>query len=314
MHTRLIITVTHIVCGAVLLSLVSCVHRPFADEYYFQAMGEPQDIVVTMDMSRIERLPGGQSLLDSDEPSFAQLLSRIDRLSVSLYNPRPSVSEDGVLSMQDIASYEFHGGLEGNIPAFLTNSMLLWSDDWEKIEEDRIRYYRNEWLGLDIYAPQRGLLLFASDNYMKAYQETFKHRVTRIHKGLADRMAKALFGFYIASPQAMIDVGLALPKTVLAQISSMVLVIEEDETGELSLGGIITMHTPKLANSLSILLKSSYISEKRRNREPLGDLTNLFLLEDSAVHINGMSLSEEQYASFSELFGSLTSITTGVKR
>jgi len=314
MRTKRTGIVTCTICAIVLLSLVSCVHRPFADEYYFQAMGEPQDIVVTMDMQRIDRLPGTSALTHSEDPSFAQLLSRIDRLSVTLYNPAALELTDDVIDMQDIDSYEFYGGVEGNIPAFLTNSMLLWNDDWEKVEEGRVRYYRNDWLGLDVYAPQRGLLLFASDNYMKVYQDTYKHRVTRIQRGLADRMANALFGFYIASPQAMIDVGLAIPQTVLAQMESMVLVIEEHDDQTLSLGGVFTMHTPKLANSLSILLKSSYISEKRRNREPLGDLTNLFILEEAAVHINGMSLSEEQYATFSELFGSLTTITTGEKR
>ncbi len=291
---------------AVLTSLLSCVHRPFKDEYYFQALGNPQEIVVTVDMSNPEKLPGNFT--------FSQLLSRVDRLSVALYDPDGFDSSTESIPMQDISSYEFYGAVEGNIPAFLTNSMLLWDDAWDKIEHDSTRYYRNDWLGLDVYAPQRGLLLFASDNYMKVYQETYKNRTTKIPKGLADRMAKALFGFYIASPQAMIQVGLAIPQSVLLQSESIVFVIEESDTDRPTLGGIITMKTPKLANSLSILLKSSYISDKRRNREPLGDLTNLFILEDDVVYINGMELSESQYASFSELFGSLVSFTTGVNK
>lgn len=290
---------------------VSCVHPPIVDEYYFQAMGEPQEIVVTVDTRSPERLP---SQFLTQDPSFSQLLARVHRLSVTLYDPDRKESEDGLLDTEDLARYQFYGAAEGNIPAFLTNSALLWSDDWDKVEEGTVRYYRNTYLGLDVFAPKRGLLLFASDDYMKAYHTVYKNRTTKIPLALADRMANALFGFYIGSPQAMVDVGLAIPKTVLAQTDSIVLVLEEDLENKLSLGGIITMKSPKLANSLSILLKSSYISDKRRNREPLGDLTNLFLLEEASVYINGMEISEEQYAAFSQMFGSLASLTTGEKR
>jgi hypothetical protein len=296
---------------AMLMSLVSCVHRPADDQYWFQGMGSDREIVVTVDTKHPEKLPGP---LVFDDPTFAQLLQRVDRLSVALYDTADGEDPDGVLDAGDLSRYEFYGAAEGNIPAFLTNSMLLWNEEWRKIEEGTIRYYRNEWLGLDVFAPRRGLLLFASDDYLKAYRTIYKERSTRIPIGLADRMSNAVFGFYIAGPQAMIDVGLALPKTVLAQTASIVLVLEESGDGVPALGGIITMKSPKLANSLSILLKSSYISDKRRNREPLGDLTNLFILENDAVYINDMPLSDTQYSAFSEIFGSLASLTTGEKR
>ena len=297
-----------LIISMMLMSVISCVHRPFVVEYYFQAMGEPQEIVMTVDMSRHETLTG--SMISSD-PSFSALLSRVNRLSVALYDTKGTTSEDGILSLQDLSTYAYYGAVEGNIPAFLTNSMLLWDDAWDKVEEQSVRYYRNTQLGLDVYAPKRGLLLFASDDYLKAYQRTYRNRTTQIPRGLADRMATSVFGLYVHSPQAMIDVGLAIPKTVLEQTESLMFVIEESLEGELTLGGIITMQNTRLANALSILLKSSYIAEKRRNREPLGDLTNLFILEENAVYINGYPLSEEQYRQFSQLFGSLTSLSAG---
>jgi len=293
-----------------MVSLTSCVHKsPFSKEYYFQAMGDPGEIVVTVDTSSPERLP--QSLTMVEDATFTDLLGRIDRLSINLYDTSSSPVSDTILTPEDLSSYAFYGALEGNIPAFLTNSALLWNSDWEKVEEGNIRYYHNEWLGLDVYAPKSGLLLFASDNYLRAYQETYKERKTKIPKGLADRMANSLFGFYIASPQAMLDVGIALPETVLPHIASMVLVIEENGQQSFVLGGILTMQSAKLANTLSILLKSSYISDKRRNKEPLGDLTNLFILEDDVVYIHDIVLSEEQFASFSTIFGTLASLTKG---
>lgn len=293
-----------LICCIVLATAISCVHRPFGDDYYFQAMGADQEVVVTMDLSDPQRL------VAPIPASFTSLLSRVNRLSVALYDPE-GVSDTDVLTAQDLSSYEYYGGIEGNIPAFLTNCMLLYDDQWQQIESGRVRYYRNETLGLDVYAPTRGLLLFASDNYLKAYQETWKERVTRIPKSLADRMANSLFGFYIASPQAMIDVGISLPKTAIAQSDSLVFVIEETDEGELTLGGIITMKSEKLANSLSILLKSSYISDKRRKGEPLGDLTNLFILDEDAVYIQGMELTQNQFDQFSQLFSSLVSLPAG---
>lgn len=298
--------------GSVLLILTGCVHRvPYEQEYYFQAMGDPAEVVVTVDMQSSQRLFGEQLVRDA---SFAELLDRVDRLSIALYNPDPAADADGLLDAEQLSSYSFYGGVEGNIPAFLTNTSLLWNPDWQQVENERTRYYRNEWLGLDVYAPRNGLLLFANGNYMKAYETTYRERTTKIPAGLADRMANSLFGFYIASPQAMIDVGLSIPRTVLLETRSMMLVVEDDGNGGLALGGVITMNTEKLANSLSILLKSSYISEKRRNKEPLGDLTNLIVLRDDAVVIDGMDLSDEQYAAFSEMFGSLASITGGENR
>ena len=101
---------------------VSCVHPPIADEYYFQAMGEPQEIVVTVDTRSPERLP---SQFLTQDPSFSQLLARVHRLSVTLYDPDRKESEDGLLDTEDLSRYQFYGAAEGNIPAFLTNSALL---------------------------------------------------------------------------------------------------------------------------------------------------------------------------------------------
>lgn len=296
--------------GTVFL-LVSCVHRsPYVDEYYFQALGEPGNIVVTVDTTDPGRLP-----VSVEDPSFAALLRRVDRLSVELYDPHaPDVPGDEQLDAQRLSTYRMRGALEGNIPAFLTNSMLLWSDGWEQVETDTNRYYHHEQLGIDAYAPKNGLLLFANEDFLSHYRSSHKNRVTRIAFPLAERMAQSLFGIYIGSPQAMIDVGLDIPQSVLRQSESLVLVIERNLSGDPMLGGIVTMKSERLANSLSILLKSSYISDKRRNKEPLGDMTDMFVLAGNAVHIEGMALSEAQFASFSAMFGSLASYTMGEKR
>lgn len=280
------------------LSLSSCVHKIPKGEHFFQAMGEVGEVVVTVDTTSLERLP-----IKVEEGSFSNLLSRVNRLSVALYDPlEREIDPEEPL---DLSGYAYYGALEGNIPAFLTNSALLWDKEWQQVEEGQIRYYHNDYLGLDVYAVKRGLLLFASENYSNAYQKSYSQRKVKIEHSLAERMATSLFGLYIASPKAMLEVGLELPKTVIPHIASITFVIEENGVEGYSLGGIITMQSERLANSLSILVKSSYISDKRRKKEPLGDLTNLFILEGDALYINGLPLSDEQLVNFQALFNNL---------
>ncbi len=280
------------------LTLSSCVHKIPKGEHFFQAMGEVGEVVVTVDTTNLERLP-----LKVEEGTFTQLLSRVNRLSVALYDPlEAEVDPEEEL---DISGYAYYGAVEGNIPAFLTNSALLWDSDWQKVEEGRLRYYHNDYLGLDVYAVERGLLLFASENYSDAYHKSYAQRKVKIEHSLAQRMATSLFGIYLASPKALIEVGLEIPKTVIPHIASVTFVVEEGREENYALGGIIVMQSERLANSLSILVKSSYISDKRRKKEPLGDLTNLFILEGDAFYINGLPLNDEQLVSFQALFNKL---------
>ncbi len=280
------------------LTLSSCVHKIPKGEHFFQAMGEAGEVVVTVDTTNLERLP-----VKVEEGNFTHLLSRVNRLSVALYDPlEREVDPEEEL---DLSGYAYYGALEGNIPAFLTNSALLWDSDWEKVEEGRLRYYHNDYLGLDVYAVQRGLLLFASENYSDAYHKSYKERKVKIEHSLAERMATSLFGIYLATPKALLEVGLEIPKTVIPHIASITFVVEDNKGDGYTLGGIITMQSERLANSLSILVKSSYISDKRRKKEPLGDLTNLFILEGDALYINGLPLNDEQLVSFQALFSKL---------
>ena len=285
-----------------LLFLTSCVHHtPFVQEHYFEAMGDEGEVVMTFSVEDASRII---DMSDAETGIFSALLKRVDRVSFALYNQ--SKSEDTSLS-----DYSFYGGAEGNIPSFLTNTSLLYSKEWDKIEEEENHYYRNDYLGLDVYSPKSGLLLFASDEYMKAYNDTYKERTKKIESGLANRMADGLFGVYINSPQTMIDIGIEIPQAVLSKTLSIMLVFEEDDEQNIVLNGEITMESDKLAKSLSILLKSSYISTKRRNREPLGDLTGLFTLDENKVSIANMLMNDQQIESITGLFSPLTTLAAG---
>jgi hypothetical protein len=73
------------------------------------------------------------------------------------------------------------------------------------------------------------------------------------------------------------------------------------------LGGSIVMKSERLASSLSILLKSSYIADKRRQKESFGDLTNLFIVNKETLLIEGLALNEDQVTLLMQLFGQLLS-------
>jgi len=290
-----------------------CVHRtPFTDEYYFQAMGDPTELVVTLDLSKSDILYGAAVENASSGNKLGilgTLLDRVDRVSMAFYEPVGIVRDEN--SVVDLSSYAFYGGIEGNIPRFITNTALLWTPGWEKVENERTRYYRNPAMNLEVASPKNGLLLFSQGDYMKAYDTTYANRETKIPSALARRMASSLFGFYVTSPKAMIDIGLEIPTTVLMQMKTLLLMIEQNPAGKVVLQGSISMNTTRLANSLSILLKTAYIADKRRSKTPIGDLTDLFVLKDDTLLINNMDLSQEQLDSFTKMFGSLLSATGG---
>lgn len=285
-----------------ILLLSSCVtKKQLFDSHYFQALGSDEAIVVTFNAKK-EAL----DFLNLEDTTVGPLLERLERLSVELYKDYYDYSNE-FITETDLKEYNYRGAIEGKFPKLITNTVLLKDSTWEKVEYDNgLRSYRNDQLALEAYAARRNLLLFTNDNYVDLYQSTVKNREVKIDLALAEQMASALFGFYFATPQAMIDIGLPIPKSALLQCESIMLYVNYAFPEKFLLGATITLKNERLANSLSILLKSSYISEKRRNKEPLGDLTDLFNLVDNTVVIKNLELSEKDYKQISSLFNNLS--------
>ena len=277
----------------IILLFSSCTHTsPFKEERYVSAFGDDGDIVVSISPKK------ASSIVDIDSLSTSQvasLLDRIDRVTLALYENKESVEGD-------FSTYSFYGGIEGNIPSFLTNTALLYSKQWEGIEGEGTRFYRNEELGLDIYSPKSGILLFSNDDYMRVYNDTYKNRTQKIDPSIADRLSSSSFGIYIASPEAMIEIGLEIPTSVLSKAQSLLVVFETIEGGEHVLGAALTMDNEKLANSLSILLKSGYISDKRRSGESFKDVLDIFAQDENRVDIYNWKLTSEQMSLISSQF------------
>lgn len=288
----------------VVLMLTSCLSKKdIADRYYFQSLAEDNSVVVTVDTRDFKRL--GVDLKQENE--LSALLKRISRFSIAFDLPK-EFGEDELITNENLKSYNFKGAIEGNIPSFITNTILLKSSEWEKrVYANNIRSYRNDKLELEVYAPKKDLLLFANDNYLEHYYNSYKKRQILIDVKQATSMSNSLFGFYIASPQAMLDIGLKIPKSALLQSNSIMLYVNETEEKKMVLGGSIVMKSERLASSLSILLKSSYIADKRRQKESFGDLTNLFIVNKETLLIEGLALNEDQVTLLMQLFGQLLS-------
>lgn len=288
----------------VLLMLTSCLSKKdISDKYYFQSLAEDNSVVVTIDTRDFKRL--GVDLKQENE--LSSLLKRISRLSIAFDLPK-EFGEDEIITNENLKSYNFRGAIEGNIPSFITNTILLKSSEWEKrVYANNIRSYRNDKLELEVYAPKKDLLLFANDNYLEHYYNSYKKRQILIDVKQATSMANSLFGFYIASPQAMLDIGLKIPKSALLQSNSIMLYVNETDERKMVLGGSIVMKSERLTSSLSILLKSSYIADKRRQKESFGDLTNLFIVNKETLLIEGLALNEDQVTLLMQLFGQLLS-------
>lgn len=287
----------------VVLMLTSCLSKKdILDKYYFQSLAEDNSVVVTVDTRDFKRL--GVDLKQENE--LSTLLKRISRFSIAFDLPKEF--DDELITNENLKTYNFRGAIEGSIPPFITNTILLKSNEWEKrVYPNNIRSYRNDTLELEVYAPKKDLLLFANDNYLEHYYKSYKNRQILIDVKQATSMANSLFGFYIASPQAMLDIGLKIPKSALLQSNSIMLYINETDENKMVLSGSIVMKSERLASSLSILLKSSYISDKRRQKESFGDLTNLFIVNKETLLIEGLALNEEQVTLLMQLFGQLLS-------
>lgn len=285
-----------------LISITSCRHTSFLqDERYVEAFGDEEDIVVSISPKKASNLIEFDHLLPQE---IASLVDRIERISFALYENEESVEGD-------FSTYSFYGGVEGRIPSFITNTALMYSKEWAKQENEVTRYYRNEKLGLDIYSPRRGILLFSNDDYMKSYETTYKNRTKKMDSSLAERLATSSFGIYIASPHAMIDIGLELPTSVLSKTNSLLIIFTSLDDDKVALGAAFTMESEKLASSLSILLKSGYISDKRKNKEEFKDVVDIFTQESNRVDIHNLMLTKEQLSIIKSQFSSITNILTG---
>lgn len=279
----------------VVLLLASCKHtHEFTDGYYFQAMGEDSEIVVTVDTQKAREVR--PSILGVNDSLLNSILEKSSRISVSL--SKDEYLEDDPYPA-DIASMDISGAIEGEYSKFMINTGLGFSKEFSKVKEDEVKFYSNEERTIELGSPTNGVILFSNDSYAELYDNTIKNRVIKISDEKAKLLGESVMGLYVRSPQTMISLGFDLPYSVIIQMSDAVIYVIENE-GVFYLYADITMKSPSLAKTLNTLLRNQVVAElKRLGEKPdFKALALQYYTEDDKVMIRDRVMSESELAAF----------------
>ncbi len=261
----------------VLVLLTGCVHHtPFTTEYFYQALGESGEIVMTADTERIK-----EGELDGVvDPGLTDntVVKKSTRITASL--------------IPDGDGYITSGAVEGNISSFTTNTALAFSSAFKKEKEDGVKWYTDSVMSL--YSPQNGVLLFSDGDYPSFYKRAYSEREMRIDDETAALMASAALSVYIFEPGSLRELGFEIPDTVTAEMTRTCLLINRRD-GELKLSGWIETTSEGTARALNTLLRNQIIQEKRRAGEKLDypSLSTIFVVDGSSVKITDYTLTGE---------------------
>jgi len=271
------------VLAVVVLSSCATVSQKGRPYYDFQAMGEENVIVVTIDARKEQELVQAAF---SDLEEFAR---RSRRVSLAL---KPT-SDAYPLEADAISAY---GVVEGDYPKFLINTGMMYAKELErKGNSDGLTWFSQKSGPVSLYTPKNDKLLFTNGSYEESYS-SFAAKNRLIDDQTAMQMAQSSIAVYSLHPETFFDLGLGLPDTVIKQAKSMLLLINADDAGSYTLDAYITMDTAKLASTLSQMVRTAYIARLKREKIPykIADLMKMFLIEDDRVTIKHMELGEEQ--------------------
>ncbi len=282
-------------CVIVLLILTSCTHtHEFKDGYYFQAMGEDSEIVVTVDTQKAREVR--PTLLGVNDSLLSSILDKSSRISVSL--SKDEYKEDDPYPA-DIASMNISGAIEGDYSKFIINTGLGFSKDFSKVKEDGVKYYTNSENTIELGSPTSGVILFSNDSYKELYDTTIKNRVIKISDEKAALIGESVMGLYVRSPQTMIALGFEIPLSVIVQMSDAVIyVVEKDSV--FYLYADITMKSSSLAKTLNTLLRNQVVAEiKRQGEKPdFKVLGQQYYTQDDKVLIRDRVMNEAELTAF----------------
>lgn len=282
-------------CVIVLLILTSCTHtHEFKDGYYFQAMGEDSEIVVTVDTQKAREVR--PTLLGVNDSLLSSILDKSSRISVSL--SKDEYKEDDPYPA-DIASMNISGAIEGDYSKFIINTGLGFSKDFSKVKEDGVKYYTNSENSIELGSPTSGIILFSNDSYKELYDTTIKNRVIKISDEKAALIGESVMGLYVRSPQTMIALGFEIPLSVIVQMSDAVIyVVEKDSV--FYLYADITMKSSSLAKTLNTLLRNQVVAEiKRQGEKPdFKVLGQQYYTQDDKVLIRDRVMNEAELTAF----------------
>ncbi len=283
----------------ILLLLSSCVTKsPIGDQQYFQALGLDGEFVITVNASLLDV----DQYIQSDDPAMNYLTDRMTRLSIALYDS--GASSSAVVS--DFSQYDYYGAIEGNFSKALVNNALKLSSMFTAKSESGLKFFVDEETGLEAAIPAKGIILFSSTDVVENRDRTYtENREVHISDEDATRLAASQIGLYISNPKSMIYLGFDITPEALANIETILLVMDDDEVSI-----EFRLRTEELANSFSIIIKAGYVGNLRREgiKVDVAALKQVFGQELNKVTVNGMKLSETQKESIEQVIASLLTI------
>ena len=284
-----------------LVLLCSCVTKmPYGDEQYFQGLGLDGQFVITVNGDLIDK----DQYIQSDDAGVNYIKDRMTRLSIALNDngtPTEAVTTD-------FSKYDYYGAIEGNFSKTLINGALglnsLFSS--EKDSKSGLKFFIDNSSGIQAAVPQKGIILFSSTDVVSNYNQTFvKDRTKLISDEYAAQLASSQIGIYVSNPRTMIDLGLDLSESALANIDTVLMVMDDDIVSI-----DFKLKSQDLADSFSILIKAGYVGNLRKKGEKpdIAELQKMFTQELDTVSVNGMKLPQEQKDAVTEVITSLLSI------
>ncbi len=262
----------------------SCVHHyPYEPDYWFQALGNEGEYVLTADVERLKNGEGGEVV---DPSLFSNpVAEKASRISLSLVVDEGS--ED--IYPLPLSSFVVGGAIEGSYSPFVINNTLKFSG-CIKVKENGLTRYKSG--AMSVYAPMKNLILFTEGDYDYLYERTIEEREKLIDDETASAMASSLFSVYVFSPETLVDIGFEIPQTVLSEMTRTCLLFDE-KGGVMVMSGRIQTTGDGTARALSTLFKNQIVQEKRRNGEKLDTkaLAGMFTTNESIVFIDSYPLS-----------------------
>ncbi|MGN1178156.1 MAG: hypothetical protein ACI4SI_03850 [Candidatus Ornithospirochaeta sp.] len=262
----------------------SCVHHyPYEPDYWFQAIGDDGEYVLTADVERL-RNGEGEELID---PSILSnpVAAKASRISLSL------IAKEGTEDLYPLplSSFITSGAIEGKYSPLIINNSLKFSGSIKVKENGVVRYTSGS---MSVYAPMKNLILFTDGDYSSFYQRTIEERDKLIDDETAKAMASSLFSVYVFSPDTLVDIGFEIPQVVLSEMTRTCILFNEID-GVMVMSGRIETTGDGTARALTTLFKNQIIQETRRNGEKLDTkaLAGMFATNDNIVLIADYPLS-----------------------
>ena len=265
---------------ASVLILSGCVHHsPFLSEYYFQAMGDDGELVMTMDASSLKE---SSLCIPSNE-----ILDRSDRISIAM-SP-----DDSTVYPLPISDWTLYGAAEGNFGTILVPTAISYIDGFEKVGKGSGKYYTNGFVSVGV--PENGILLFSTGDYLEAKDKTLDNRSLLIPSELASDMAENLFSIYVSEPKTMMDLGFELPYAVLSGMNYALITVDETNEG-FFLSSVVDFKDERDAKTFTTLMRNMIVQEIRRDGGKLDfkALSDMIVCERNRSYINDREMTREE--------------------